>query len=997
MKHQTFKSIRLNRNLLTCALAGCMAMAAPIVLAQSTAATIRGQVTTGSGPATDANVTATNLATGLKRSVQASSAGSYSLGGLPPGAYRIDVTAGGQTSTRNVTVLVGQTATLDLGVGATAATDATTLEGVTVVGTALVETTTSEVAKYISNKQIEALPQASRNFLAFADIVPGVVFSTGTDGSTSLRSGAQLSNGINVFIDGVGQKDYVLKGGVTGQDSSRGNPFPQLGIAEYKVITSNYKAEFDQLSSAAIVAVTQSGTNEFHGDVFFDLTSDKWTSKTIRERKGERKAISRNEQYGFSFGGPIMQDRMHFFMAYEGKEFTSPRTLTLGRNFTIDQLPAELRGSASNATSAPFKEDLFFGKIDWTPGDNHLIELSVKYRDEDELTNVGGVNSASFGTLKIGEETRVDLRYQYSAEDWLNDAHITFEDTTFGPSPASLANGYNLFIPRQGQEAQNNPDLDLIINAGGGGDKQDKGQKGYAFQNDFTYFGFEGHTIKAGLKYKLIDITAFEQQPFTPQFRYDILRSTTVPFEVFFTASGTGFPTAVESRNKQLGLYIQDDWQVTERLLLNLGLRWDYEQTPSFEDHVTPATLVTALQNYPNINNPNVDYNYRNFISNGSNRDSFKDAFQPRFGFSYDLSGDQRHVLFGGAGRSYNRNQFDYLSFEQYRLAFQRYTYRFNTPGHPCTPSVTCIAFDPRFFDPAELARLATANPNAGSEVFLLNNDIKTPYSDQFSLGMRNSFGLFGHDWNSSATLVHIRSKDGILFAVGNRRPDGAYAPPGVTFGNGPFGFPLSGYGLFFIGDNAVETRLNSVLLSLDKPYTRDSGWGVTFAYTYSEAEENRSRSDIFTFDYPNLDNVGFIGATDVSKHRLVATGIADFWGMTFSSKLTLASPPGNTGLDCFEGFDPGACNNSGFNTYYFDQQDFKQLDVALQKEWDSGAGLKVRVRGDVLNATNERNWTDFGNFRGVGRVQDSNFGVRTGDGILLPTRTFKLSVGFSW
>ncbi len=1004
MNYANKNTIRLNRKLLSCALASCLLMgAAPAVLAQSTSATLRGQISADSAAASDARVTATNVATGLTRSVQASPTGSYSLAGLPPGTYRIDVTAGGQTASQNVTLQVGQTATLDLGVGgvpATATGEATDLETVTVTAPVLIEANTSEIATYVSNRQIEALPQASRNFLAFADIVPGVVFATGADDSASVRSGPQLSNGINVFIDGVGQKDYVLKGGLSGQDSSRGNPFPQLGIAEYKVITSNYKAEFDQLSSAAIVAVTQSGTNEFHGDFFWDYSADEWTAKTIRQEKGEPQPKSKTEQYGVSFGGPIVQDRMHFFLAYEAKEFESPRSVTPGRNFSIDQLPAALRPIARNTTSSPFKEDLFFGKLSWTPGDNHLVELTGKYRDEDELTGIGGVNLASYGTLKVGEETRVDLRYQYSATDWLNDAHITFEDVSFGVTPATLANGFNLLIPRQGQETRDNPDTDLIINAGGGGDRQLKGQKGLSFQNDFTWFGFENHTIKAGVKYKLIDISAYEQQPFTPQFRYDLLRSTTVPYEVFFTASGSGEPIGIESRNKQLGLYIQDDWQVTDRLLLNLGVRWDYEQTPSVEDHVTPAGLVSALQNYSNINNANVDYDYNNFISTGNNRESFKEAFQPRLGFSYDLTGEQRHVIFGGAGRAYNRNQFDYLSLELYRLAFQRYTYRFNTPGHPCQLSVTCLNFDPSFFDPATLSALAAANPNAGSEVFLLKNDIKTPYSDQFSLGIRNSFPLLGQDWNSSLTLQHIRSHDGILFNIGNRRPDGAYAPPGVTFGNGPFGFPLPGYGLFFLGDNALETRLNSVLVSLDKPYTAESGWGVTFAYTYSDAEENRNNpvtDSVFNFDTPNQDNVRFIGATGISKHRLVATGIADFYGFTVSSKLTLASAPGNTGLDCFNGFDPGACNNGSFNTYYFDEQKFRQLDLAVQREWDTGTDLRFRVRGDVLNVTNERNYTDFGNFRGVGQVQNPGFGRRTGDGILLPTRTFKLSFGITW
>src|SRR3546814_2205544 len=100
----THRSTRHNRTLLACALASCMLLAAPQVLAQSTAATIRGQVSADSAPAGGATVTATNLATGLTRSVQSSASGSYNLAGLPPGTYRIDVTADGQTHSQNLTL-----------------------------------------------------------------------------------------------------------------------------------------------------------------------------------------------------------------------------------------------------------------------------------------------------------------------------------------------------------------------------------------------------------------------------------------------------------------------------------------------------------------------------------------------------------------------------------------------------------------------------------------------------------------------------------------------------------------------------------------------------------------------------------------------------------------------------------------------------------------------------------------------------------------------------
>jgi hypothetical protein len=149
--------------------------------------------------------------------------GGYTIPGLPPGAYRVDGGAGGA---RNITLAVGQVATVDLGQAAAAPADGvTTLEGVVAVAEFVPETRTSEVATYVSQKQIEALPQGTRNFLAFADTVPGMAFSQDGNGNTRLRSGAQNASAINVFIDGVGQKNYVLPGGVTGQDTSRGNPF----------------------------------------------------------------------------------------------------------------------------------------------------------------------------------------------------------------------------------------------------------------------------------------------------------------------------------------------------------------------------------------------------------------------------------------------------------------------------------------------------------------------------------------------------------------------------------------------------------------------------------------------------------------------------------------------------------------------------------------------------------------------------------------------------
>ncbi|MGY1409120.1 MULTISPECIES: TonB-dependent receptor [unclassified Luteimonas] len=980
-----FPSRTLERSLLSAALAGLL-LSAP-AFAQSTAATIRGEVMVDSTPAAQAQVTATNLATGLTRSVQTGAKGSYNLVGLPPGTYRIDVNANGQASSQNVTVAVGQTATLDLGVGGVAETgrvgEATDLDAVVVTAQALVETRTSEVATYVSQKQIESLPQGTRNFLAFADTVPGMQFTQGGDGSTRLRSGAQTANAINVFIDGVGQKNYVLAGGVSGQDSTRGNPFPQSAIGEYKVITSNYKAEFDQLSSAAIVAATRSGSNEFGGSFFWDRTSTDWRAASESENESGEKAEFKEEQYGASFEGPIIRDRLHFFLAYEAKEYMSPRVVTPGQGFEsrVEELPAALQPLVGTFSS-PFKQDMFFGKLTWTPGDAHLVELTTKIREEDELGNFDGTRTAQYGSLKENTDKRFDLRYQYSAERFLNDMHVTYEDAFWRPRPATLAPGYIL--------TTSNPD-NVILQAGGGPDYQDKGQKGIAIQNDFTFYA-GAHTIKAGVKFKDIEISSLQQDPYNPQFRYDIGQSLTVPFQVRFGAPLAGDGTgSITTSGKQYGLYIQDDWEVNEKLTLNLGIRWDYETNPAYTDYVTPGDFVTALQSWPNINAPGSGIAVGDYISTGSERSNFKDAWQPRVGFSYDLQGDQRHVIFGGAGRAYDRNLFSQLALESIRYTFPPYTFSFDAPGHPCDPTApSCLAWDPAYYDPEALYALTAANPNLGAERYILHNDLKTPYSDQFSIGMRNALG----DWMTEVTLSRIESHDGLVFHLGNRRPGGDFFAPGTTWGqpwdDGAFGVP--GFGRLIIGTNGIETHANTLAIKFDKPYTENSGWGVTVAYTYTDAEQNADTTSGGAFRYPDLGYYGWVPTEGVPEHRLVATGIYDApWGIVLSGKVSLATPSPRYGDNCLPGWDD--C----YFDYYTpdDTLGFKQVDLAASKTWDTGTDLSFYVRGDVLNVFNWVNYDGRNDWFGEPGNPNPNLGQPNSQ--LLPTRTFKLSFGLNW
>jgi len=290
-----------------------------VVRAQTADATLRGKA------APNTEVVAKNIANGVTRRTKTDAEGSYTLPGLQPGTYSVAAGPGTETT---VTLSVASTATLDL--AAPTAEGAAPLAEVTVKARRLTEVRTSEVGTTVSLQLIETVPQITRNFLEFADTVPGLIFSVNDQGQTSLQSGGQNGSAINVYIDGVGQKNYVKEGGVSGQFDTQGNPFPQLAIGEYKVITSNYKAEFDQVSSAAVTAGTKSGTNEFHGEVYGQYESGKWRAETPSEDADGIKTPSQDKEFGAALGGPILRDVLHFFVAYEGKRFNTPITVTPG-------------------------------------------------------------------------------------------------------------------------------------------------------------------------------------------------------------------------------------------------------------------------------------------------------------------------------------------------------------------------------------------------------------------------------------------------------------------------------------------------------------------------------------------------------------------------------------------------------------------------------------------------------------------------------------------
>ncbi|HRH75859.1 MAG TPA: TonB-dependent receptor [Cellvibrionaceae bacterium] len=966
--------IRLkNRNFAPKILAHCVvcALLTQAAYADVSDAGIQGEVRTGQ--AAGQIIEATNLNTGRVTSTRTQADGHFILNGLAPGNYSLKLQ--GTDATQMLTLRVGQTTQVVF--------DEKNSQTQEVVVTGIVEKASKggAIGAQISTEQIKNLPQTNRNFLSAADLAPGVAFVQEDDGTSSMRAGASTPASINVFIDGVGQKDYVLQGGVSGQDSSRGDPFPQSAIKEYTVITQNYSAEFDQISSAAVVAVTQSGGNEFKGGVFTDYTTDHWRAQKPREKLDHYKTPSNQYQYGANVSGPIIEDVLHFFVTYEGKNYEDPKEVVPGNGADLNKLPAALRAKIGGEI-ADFKEDLFFGKLDLTLNEQHSFELTAKYRQETDLAGVGGTNTLEHATDRDNRDVRIALGHKWRSDFFLNELKITHEDTQYNPNPHT--DGYGQIYEREEQKE--------LLKVGGGEDFQDKGQKGLGIQEDFTYSGFAGHNIKTGLKYKAVTLHATEQQPYNPQFYYyqgAISQPNRVRFGAPLKNIGNG---SVEADNTQWGLYLQDDWRATDALALNLGVRWDYEESDAYLDYLTPAKVVTGINNWDAIKKSDVPIN--NYVSNGNNRDAFKDAIQPRLGFTYALN-DKGFELFGGAGRAYDRNLFDYVQLETTKATYPTYEYRFLAPGVPgaCdTLSTNCIAWDNKYYATDNLYALANSD-GAGRELYLLPNELKVPYSDQFSLGVRSPAG----DWNLQASLAQIYTKDGFAWLLANRRADGNFFNPGKTWGT-PWGNGIPGYGNTLIGGSGLETRNRSFYLQADKPRA-ESNWSLSAAYTYTNAEENRKFAEYFALDYPHFSDYHFLPATSVPEHKWVLAGSYFFpRGFTVSAKWKLESQKPITGIDCRAGWED--CKYASTTPETGELFGFNQFDISLKKTIIDdpryfGSGVVLRL--DILNLANTRNDRGFKDwFGGAGEPKPDNFAT-SDNTIAGPMRTMKLGLSVDW
>jgi hypothetical protein len=1006
------------------AVAAAFIIAAP-AQAQSQTATLEGHVD-GAKPGTQ--VVATDNNTGQRLTGTVDAAGNYSILGLNPSTYTVSVEG---REPQQAQVLVGQSAIVDF-VEAPAST--ATGGGIVVTGRRTRQPVTAQaVATNITPAQIENLPQNKRNFLSFAALAPGIQVTPGSN--TQIQAGAVSSSNVNVLLDGLSFKNPINHGGVFGQNFGLGNPFPQVAVQEYQVQTQNFGAETGQAGAAVLSAVTKTGGNEFHGSAFIEFQPKSFITRPYFEHPGRRlnggfpcpddatqtcyneKADYNRKQFGGEIGGPIIPNKLTFYVAAEGTNQSLPGAAGVLRN----PFPQNVQSEILVPRSFDFKQRLYFGKLTFFATDNDTVNLSAFLRREDNFSDVDQNASLEHGRRILTDQDRYQAQWRHSAGDFLNQLNIAYDKgtqetprvsegpqfavtSTLCPDPSCSTWSYT------GPGALS-PELDRGINGGFAylgahfftqGDKQ----KGILIRDDMTLRRGE-HTLKWGAELNFLKLNRRVENHTQGSFFYfnpgptGTFNATTQQPDAAVIATGAN--PELDLKDTQFGIYFQDEWKPDQHWTINAGIRWDFESNANNNDYVTPQRIADALRAYPGWAARGIDP--EDYISDGNNRDPFYGAFAPRLGVSYDLHGDRDIVFFGGAGRYYDRNLFIQGAIET--ITNENYVTNviFCPPGVTPPPggngssTANCAQFNPAMLSDPEALRALAASQGLGGDVWLLKNDRKTPFSDQFDVGVRKRFGQI----QTSLTFSHIRSHNISMFARANFFPNGWYTRfiqrdgagniTGCTDGGDAWIWDLTASGLTnpdgspvplsvcaaqnsqlagFSGklnrmvDNG-KAKYNAIYITAEKPFTDASTWGFTTSLTLQRARSNVAQelnSDEF-YNGTALDVYGWNKVNGVPKWNWVtsATWRAPY-DIELSGILTLNSGPAfghiqapwNSSIDFPDNTGGGCCLvKANLGGVYWPKKTiaYKRLDLRVAKSFKLPWGHEFTAEFEAFNVFN--------------------------------------------
>ena len=925
---------------LTCfALAAVALLPAARASAQNNTGAVRGYVRGADGqPVPDAMVSAVDSATSITRNALSNAQGFYALNGLQPARYSISARRiGFAPVSRTIQVGVGQVLSNDFSLIAGAQQLAT----ITVTGAGnAVETRSTEAGTNVTQAQITQLPTSSRNILDLAQLAPGVhVTPDRIDGtSKEFSAGALPAEQVNMFVDGQSYKNDIITGGVAGQDASRGNPFPRNAIQEFRVITNNYKAEYQKASSAIITAVTKSGGNTWEGSTFFDYQNKKLVeldSFQIAQRTNHFATFRQPDYsrylFGASLGGPIIKDKLFFYGTYEGNHQNRLGSVTLGG--TPANYPAAISGFDVSSHQSPFRENLGFAKLTYNMSDKQLLELTGNLRKESDIRDFGGFAGGSPTTYsaankQISNVYSTSLKHTYYGSSWTNEAMVSFQNYLWNTNPLNF----------------NDPGLNYndIGRFGGASTYQNLTQKRLSLRDDFTFTGWHwggSHVVKFGVNDDIDKYNFNKQLDANPVYTFDASNNYQNPIQASL-GIGNG---VLNQNNNQFGAYVQDDWSPTSRLTLNVGVRWDVETGMFNRKYVTPQNVRDSLTLYRD--SLFIDVDPAKYFTDGTQRKLFLGAIQPRFGVSYALDEAAKTTLYASIGIFYDRLNYNATTDETYKRQFHSYNFQFSDTA-VTDPNSNAIQWSPQYATRDGLIALASGGGGT-QETYLVPNNLKPPKSDQWSIGVRHSFASF----NGSVSYNGSRGFNG----YSNEWANLTYNP---ATNDCCLAHNVPAYRNVLVGNNDVHTWYNAMFATLDRPYQKNAlsnwGWGAGIAYTLSKSEQEGN--DLFSFPMVRIGANKRHPTGNDQRHQIVGNFVTDLpfaWGLQFSGFATLGS-----GLPYQVVKFVRTADNGQLQTFVGQNRSpwQKEVDVRLRKDFLSYHGNSIGVTASVFNAFNNHN-----------------------------------------
>lgn len=886
-----------------------------------TSATLSGRVDDSNGGAIEgAAITITDLDHNRSASTKTDSQGRYKFPYLAVGRYQLKVDREGfMTFDRELMLSVGQA--LDLSVklsvkGVSASTEVTAQPP-------LVETARTQVAEFVSPREIETLPLNGRNYLDLALLAPGVSRTNTGSVQRFAETSAVPGTGISVASQRNLNNSFVVDGVSANDDAAdlAGTFFSQEVIREFQVVTSGGIAEFGRASSGVVNIITQSGSNDFRARVYAFGRNQRFDA---RNPLAPTRDPLTQMQYGASVGGPLIRNRSFFFSNFEQTRRNDSNVITISPanvasiNARLNQIGFRGPGIETGIVPAGYDTTNFFARVDHRL--NRTNQLSVRYSLYDigavNSRTVGGLNSVSRGsniddrdqTITAGNVTTLSPRV-------LNEARFQFMRSRLSApvndevGPAVNISGVASFGTATFSPLARNTDLYELV--------------------DSVTAERASHSIKAGVDF-LYDRVAILfpgslQGVYTFTSLANFLTGNYGSFQQAF-----GAPSQFQS-NPNIGFFAQDEWRLNHNLTINAGLRYDAQFLPS----------------------P---------INTDSNN------FAPRVGIAY-APGDHKTVIRAGYGIYFDRIPLRATSNALQRDGTKYLVLQFSPTqtSAPAFPNVLSSQ-PPDFVTKPNITRIDPDIGNASGQQASLQIERELPAGASISAGylyLRGEHLILSRNLN----VPRFAAPAGV---PNLGRPDPNWGNIARFEGSGD-----SYYNGFVLAFNKRANSWAGVRVSYNYSKSLDNAGNFFFSTPQNnfDLRDDRGLSD--NDQRHRLTVSGTLDAPRGSGKDWTARALAG-WGFNYIFSYTSRLPFNIvTGTD--RNFDTnfndrpiGVARNtgSGFN--------FASLDLRLTRRFDFSEHARLEVIAEAFNVLNRSNFQVPNNVFGAGTTPVASLGRPT-------------------